>query len=69
MKYVWRDVSTYIVNAWNRRKNILYDYGGMTETKNAIAYAAHLWIMFVTAIDWYVNLFIIEYMMTHFFHD
>ena len=20
MKYVWRDVSTYIVNAWNRRK-------------------------------------------------
>ena len=25
MKYVWRDVSRYIVNAWNRRKNILYD--------------------------------------------
>ena len=25
MKYVWRDVPTYIVNAWNRKKNILYD--------------------------------------------
>ena len=24
-KYVWRDVSTYIVNVWNRRKNILYN--------------------------------------------
>ena len=25
MKYMWRDVSTYIVNAWNKRKNILYN--------------------------------------------
>ena len=52
----------------------------MTETNNAIAYAAHLWIMFVTDIDWFVvrvytlpawtlNWFIIEYTMTHFFQD
>ena len=52
----------------------------MPETNNARAYAAHLWIMFVTDIEWYVvhvytlpagtlNWFIVEYIMTDFFQD